>query len=118
LEQRHTGELEDWQRGTLERSNLPTLQRDALLERICKAAAALKSHFGARRVILFGSLIDAKRFNADSDVDLVAEGLDPFDRWDAWWLCEEIIHRPVDLVPLEAVEPSVRDAIERRGREL
>lgn len=84
-----------------------------------KAAAALKSHFGARRVILFGSLVDADRFTAESDVDLAVEGLDPFDRWDAWWLCEEFIEdRKVDLVPIELADESVADSIERQGIEI
>ena len=35
----------------------------------------LKTHFGARRVVLFGSLTYAAWFIPDSDVDLVVEGL-------------------------------------------
>jgi tRNA nucleotidyltransferase (CCA-adding enzyme) len=46
-----------------------------LLSRVREAAEALKARFGARRVVLFGSLAHAAWFVPDSDVDLAVEGL-------------------------------------------
>ena len=90
-----------------------------VLERVRKAAEALKSYFGARRVVLFGSLAGGEGFGEDSDVDLAAEGLEPFDLWQAWWLSEEIVEDcSVDLVPIEGAEESVLRAIEHSGVEL
>jgi len=93
--------------------------RKQLLTRVHKAAAALKSRFAVRRVVVFGSLAHAAWFIPDSDVDLAVEGLAPKDYWQAWKMVEEIISdRPVDLVEIEAVGESLRQAIERDGIDL
>jgi len=94
-------------------------ERERLLSRVREAAAVLKSRFGARRVVLFGSLAHAAWFTPDSDVDLVVEGLSRQDYWEAWRVVEEIVRdRPVDLLELEMVGESLRRAIERSGVEL
>jgi predicted nucleotidyltransferase len=93
--------------------------RERLLERVREAAAALKARYGARRVVLFGSLAHAAWFMPDSDVDLAVEGLAGDDYWRAWRLVEEIIgDRPVDLIEIEMVGESLRRAIRRYGMEL
>jgi predicted nucleotidyltransferase len=94
-------------------------EREQLLSRIHEAAAILKSRFGARRVILFGSLADAEWFTPDSDVDLAVEGLAADAYWQAWRLTEEIIgDRTVDLVDIETAKESLLRAIRRYGVEL
>ena len=66
--------------------------RDLLLQRVREAAEVLRTRFGARRVLLFGSLSQPYWFREDSDVDLAAEGLKSGkDYWDAWEAIEEII---------------------------
>lgn len=93
--------------------------RERLLDRIREAAIMLKTRFGARRVILFGSLAHAAWFMPDSDVDLVVEGLAGDDYWRAWGLIEEIVaDRPVDLIEIETAGESLRRAIQRYGVEL
>jgi predicted nucleotidyltransferase len=93
--------------------------RATLLERVQKVAEALKSYFGARKVILFGSLAQGDDWGDSSDVDLAVAGLAAGGYWDAWWLAEEIIEdRPVDLVPVERATESVLRAIGQRGAEL
>jgi predicted nucleotidyltransferase len=94
-------------------------EREALLSRVRQAAAALKARFGARRVILFGSLADAEWFTPDSDVDLAVEGITADVFWQAWRLTEEIIDdRAVDLVDIETARASLVRALERHGVEL
>ena len=107
------------------RSPLPELtpaqrrERERLLSRVREAAGMLKTRFGARRVVLFGSLAHAAWFAADSDVDLAVEGLSAQEYWEAWRAVEELIRdRPVDLVALETAGESLRRAIERTGIEL
>lgn len=79
----------------------------------------LKTRFGARRVVLFGSLAHVAWFMPDSDVDLAVEGLAGDDYWQAWRLVEEIIgDRPVDLIEIEMVGESLQRAIQRYGVEL
>lgn len=90
--------------------------RDDLLKRVRSAAAALKTRYGAKRVILFGSLAHEAWYRADSDVDLAVEGLARDTIWQAWRAVEEIIgDRPVDLVEVETARESLRSAIERTG---
>jgi len=89
------------------------------LDRIREAAVVLKTRFGARRVVLFGSLAHAAWFMPDSDVDLVVEGLASDVYWQAWRLTEEIIaDRLVDLIEIETVSESLQRAIRRYGVEL
>lgn len=93
--------------------------REGLLGRIREAAAVLKSRFGVRRVILFGSLAHAAWFMPDSDVDLAVEGLVGQAYWQAWRLLEEVIgDHPVDLIEIETAGESLRRAIQRYGVEL
>jgi len=94
-------------------------ERDQLLVRVREVAAALKSRFGAQRVILFGSLAHDAWFIPDSDVDLAVEGLSGKDYWQAWQLAEEVIDdRPVDLIEIESCGDSLKRAIERYGVDL
>lgn len=93
--------------------------RKQLLTRVHKAAAALRSRFAVRRVVVFGSLTHAAWLIPDSDVDLAVEGLAPKDYWQAWRMVEEIIgDRPVDLVEIGSARESLRQAIERDGIDL
>ena len=62
------------------RQDLPELtsseqrERELLLTRIREAAAMPKTRFGARRVVLFGSLVHRGWLHSDSGVDLAVEG--------------------------------------------
>ena len=93
--------------------------REERLQRVRRAASLLRERFGARRVVLFGSLAHRAWFTTDSDVDLAVEGLPPEHYWDAWRLVEEVVaDRPVDLVEIESASPSLRHAINQHGVEL
>jgi predicted nucleotidyltransferase len=95
------------------------VERENLLVRIRKAAEVLKSRFGATRVVLFGSLAYPEWFTEDSDVDLVIEGLEGKDYWEAWRVTEEIIgNRLVDFIEMETIGESLRRAVHRSGVEL
>jgi predicted nucleotidyltransferase len=95
-------------------------EREQLLRRVRTAADILKNQFGARRVLLFGSLAQPNWFKKDSDVDLAVEGLKSGkDYWEAWHLVEEIIaDRLVDFIEIETAGESLRLAIQRYGSEL
>jgi predicted nucleotidyltransferase len=83
------------------------------------AAVQLKTRFGARRVILFGSWAHAAWDAAESDVDLAVEGLSGQAYWQAWAALEELFpDRVIDLVALEGATDALRSAIQRGGREL
>lgn len=94
-------------------------ERERLLVRVREAAAVLKTRFGARRVVLFGSLAHAAWFTPNSDVDLAVEGLSSKDYWRAWRVVEECLgDRLVDLIDLEIVSESLRRVVEHHGVEL
>jgi predicted nucleotidyltransferase len=89
------------------------------MKRVKAAADLLKARFGARRVVLFGSLAHQAWFAPDSDVDLMVEGLATGDYWQAWRLAEETVaDRAVDLIELETASPSLLQSIRRHGVEL
>ena len=93
--------------------------RQELLRRIERAALLLKSRFGARRVLLFGSLAHRAWFDLDADVDLAVEGLGGPDYWEAWRVVEEMVgDREVDLIEIESAFDSLQQSIERYGIEL
>lgn len=95
------------------------MERERLLKRIQEAAAVLKARFGARRVVLFGSLAHEAWFTPGSDVDLAVEGLAGDDYWQAWRVVEEIIgDRSVDLIDIETSGESLRRSIRDYGVEL
>jgi len=94
-------------------------EQESLMRRVRAAADLLKTRFGARRVILFGSLAHQGWFAPDSDVDLMVEGLVAGDYWQAWRLVEETIgDRGVLLIELETASPSLLQSIRRHGVEL
>jgi predicted nucleotidyltransferase len=94
-------------------------ERTQLYQRVKAVAAALKTRFGARRVVLFGSLAHDAWFAPESDVDLAVEGLSGDSYWQAWGLAEEMIgNRQVDLIEIETASASLRQAIERYGEVL
>ena len=94
-------------------------RRDQLLIRIRDVARVLKTTFGVRRVMLFGSLAQTNVFRPDSDVDLAVEGLERRSYWKAWKMAEDHIgDRQVDLVEIEMATESLKKAIERYGIEL
>jgi uncharacterized protein len=93
--------------------------RADLIERAHRSAAELRTRFGVRRIILFGSLAHAGWFAPDSDIDLAIEGLRAGDYWDAWRFVEDLFReREVDLIDLETSSPTLRRSIERHGVEL
>ncbi|MDY7079293.1 MAG: nucleotidyltransferase domain-containing protein [Chloroflexota bacterium] len=76
-------------------------------------AELLKSHFGARRVIIFGSLAGQGPWHDRSDIDLAVEGLAPADYFRALSTCWELLPQGInlDLVTLEDARPELRARI-------
>ena len=91
-------------------------EREALLNRIREAAAMLRSRFGARRVVLFGSLAHEAWFDPASDVDLAVECLEGAEYWNAWREVEQLVgDRRVDLIDIDVVSESLKQAVDRYG---
>lgn len=80
-------------------------------------ARTLTSAFGARRVILFGSVARGES-RGQLDLDLAVEGLDPTLELRALAVLSEEAGCDVDLVRLEEASPRLRAAIQRDGQVL
>ena len=84
-----------------------------------KAANILKSEFGAKEVILFGSLARREGFTVFSDIDLAARGI-PSDRF--YEAVDAILglsaEFKIDLVGIETCLPTLLNNIEKDGKSL
>lgn len=102
-----------WRRRDAARSARALARAHQARSRLPAAVKLLVEQFGARRVVLFGSLAEGT-FTEGSDVDLAVEGMtgDWFRAWDA---AERALGPGVrlDLVPIEAARQIVREAVER-----
>jgi predicted nucleotidyltransferase len=82
-----------------------------------KAAELLKTKFGAKEVILFGSLARRGQFTLFSDIDLAQRGIHSDDFLEAM---EAVLYLDpnfkIDLVEIEACSPGMRESIEKDGK--
>ena len=76
-------------------------------------AELLKTRFGARRVIIFGSLAGEGPWHDRSDIDLAVEGVPPERFFAAYSACCDLLPpgMELDLVPLEDAYPEMRARI-------
>ena len=84
-----------------------------------KAAKLLKTKFGAKEVILFGSLARRGSFTLYADVDLAERGI-PSDSYltamdTVLYLDKEF---KIDLVELDTCLPAMREEIESEGKRI
>ncbi|HXW01445.1 MAG TPA: nucleotidyltransferase domain-containing protein [Anaerolineae bacterium] len=88
-------------------------RRQQALQAAEACIALLKSRFGARRVILFGSLAGQGVWHSQSDIDLAVEGVAPADFFKAYSACSDLLPQglELDLVPLEDTYPEMRARI-------
>jgi predicted nucleotidyltransferase len=84
-----------------------------------KAAQLLKSDFGAKEVILFGSLASRLGFTQWSDIDLASRGI-PSEHY--LTAMDTVLHLDpefkIDLVELESCSPALFKSIEEEGKPL
>lgn len=112
--------MAEYKRGALQRlareKEREAKRRERALQVAREAARLLYDDFGVRRVILFGSLAHGAWFHSRSDIDLAVEGLPGSLFWKAWVAVERLdTSIEVDLVPLEAAKPAIREVVEKEG---
>jgi uncharacterized protein len=88
-----------------------------LRESVPNAAALLRSRYGARDVVLFGSLATGA-FDDRSDVDLAVRGVAASDYFAALADLMALFAGPVDLVRLEQAPPSLAARVAAEGEAL
>jgi predicted nucleotidyltransferase len=93
--------------------------RSDAMEKARKVAAMLKEKYGAKKVILFGSLVKSRYLHKRTDIDLLVEGikLEDFLRAgaDAWAITHPF---DVDIIPMERAEKAIIEAAIKEGMEL
>ena len=77
----------------------------------------LRREFAATRVVLFGSLAQG-RFLPDSDIDLAVSGLPVADFFAALAQAGKLSEFPVDLKPLEDLDPHFKARILATGEDI
>ncbi|MFQ5813160.1 MAG: nucleotidyltransferase family protein [Anaerolineae bacterium] len=97
----------------MERSVVAGKRKEQALEAAEACIRLLKERFGARRVILFGSIAGQGIWHERSDIDLAVEGLAGSDFFPAYSACRDLLPRglELDLVPLEDAYPEMRARI-------
>jgi len=84
-----------------------------------EATNMLKTRFGAKRVILFGSKAQPLFFRLDSDVDIAIEGIAVDDYWEARREVEKIIEdKSIDFIDIADAREPLKWAIDYYGIEL
>lgn len=78
-----------------------------------QCAQILKHKFGATRVVLFGSLLNAEQMTWHSDIDLAVWGLPEEDYLKAGAAIERGHNFPIDLVEVQHAKPHILKAIEQ-----
>ena len=82
-------------------------------------AKLLKKKYGAKKIVLIGSLLSASRFTPWSDIDLAVWGIasDQFYQAVADATGMSTSHK-IDLIDPETCRPALLEAIKKDGREI
>ncbi|MBW1789589.1 MAG: nucleotidyltransferase domain-containing protein [Deltaproteobacteria bacterium] len=78
-------------------------------------AVQILKKYGAKRIVLFGSLCNPDRFHPGSDIDLAVEGIPSRDFNRAAADVLMALEYPVDLKPMEKLAPLLRSMIREKG---
>jgi predicted nucleotidyltransferase len=94
-------------------------RRAKALELAKKASFLLRRRYGAKRVVVFGSLARTKAFSAWSDIDLAAWGIAPDKFFSAVAAVTGLSPDfKIDLVELDTCREAMRTSIEEHGIEI
>ncbi len=86
-----------------------------------EAAELLRSRYGARRVLAFGSLVTPDRFTPWSDIDLAVEGVAPASFYDAAGAAADFgcsAGLKIDVVDLDTCPAELGRRVKAEGAEL
>jgi len=83
-------------------------------ETIPSIVGILKKH-GAKKIILFGSICEADKFKARSDIDIAVEGIKEEELLQAYADCMMEFDFEIDLKPLEKLEGLFKKMVLEKG---
>ena len=100
-------------------SRLLAARRAKALELAQKASFILRQRYGAKRVVVFGSLARTKPFSAWSDIDLAAWGIASDKFFSAVAAVTGLSPDfKIDLVEPDNCREAIRDSVEKHGIEI
>jgi predicted nucleotidyltransferase len=98
------------------RAHALMLRRERAWHVVQQAAHILKTQFVAKRVVVFGSVLSARRFHTHSDVDLAVWGLPESTYYQAVGCLQSLAPGiAVDIVEFELAPASLQAAIAHTG---
>jgi predicted nucleotidyltransferase len=86
-----------------------SLRQEALKD-AQKLASMLVHQFGAKKVVLFGSVLNEDCFNKGSDIDIAVEGIEPEKYFIAVAECQNV-NFPVDLIEIATTTRLMKERI-------
>lgn len=93
--------------------------RSEAMDKARKVAILLKERYGAKSVILFGSIVKSDYLHERSDIDLLVEGIKSEDFLragaDAWRVTDPF---DVDIIPAEIAHKNILKKALKEGIEL
>jgi uncharacterized protein len=98
--------------GTIAQENVP-MDKEAVLTKLRELKPAITARFKVMEIGLFGSFVRGEQ-GTNSDIDLLAEfeaNADLFDLIGLELYLEEILQRPVDVVPGQALRVELRETV-------
>ena len=103
----------------MEEDDVLALRRQEAWDIAKRAAELLRKKFGARKVTVFGSLIDERWFGPWSDIDLAAWKIPPEKFYSAVAAVTGLSSSfRVDIVDIGECRPRLRKVIEEEGLEI
>jgi predicted nucleotidyltransferase len=94
-------------------------RRAKALELAKRASSILRQQYGAKRVVVFGSLSRTEAFTAWSDIDLAAWGIAPDDFFSAVAAVTGLSSDfKMDLVEPDTCRKAIRSSIQEHGMEI
>lgn len=110
--------IKGWQKRKRRQKRKLKEKKQKGLEKAREVADCLYKKHNAKRVILFGSLVQGQ-FREHSDIDIAVDGIDDYKYFDIVSEMMDIAFPfKIDMIPLADVKTILREKIEREGVEL
>ncbi|HAC64803.1 MAG TPA: DNA polymerase subunit beta [Cyanothece sp. UBA12306] len=93
-----------WQKRLIEQQNKNEYLSKQARQNLEVIVKILQEEFRVKKIILFGSLVKGN-FTEKSDIDLAVSGIPPEDYFMVLARVNSLSNFPIDLKPLEALEP-------------
>lgn len=103
-----------WKNQKIQRSKEMLKQVKKARDNLEKITTLLVTEFKVTKIILFGSLINGK-FHQESDIDLAVAGIPKSDYFRALAAVNTLGDRPIDLKPLEDLDPYFLEKVLQTG---